>query len=592
MSAKKSHTEEHAAPSRTQNDIVSLRIHIVGIVASLITLIFVIRLFYIQVIDREDYEALAKKQYVKYEEDTFNRGTIFLTHKGGEPVPAAQLMVLYDVVINPSLITDSNREATYQLLVSLSTTTTRELFEEKTKNKNDPHEVVLRGLTEDAIRPLKGTKLPVDVVPYNSRTYTLGEVASKVIGYVGYDGISKRGLYGIENRYDDVLRKGGNGVAFNFFAELFGESDEHTISNEPRFQGDVVLTLEAEVSRFLHEQIVATKKKWNSDMVGAIIMDPQTGAILAMDAVPSFDPGIYEKTEDLSYFSNQLVSGAYEMGSIIKPLTVAAALDSQSVTLDTTYVDTGFRELDGFKVRNFDEKARGTTDLQTILDKSLNVGIVFLVERMGVPLFQKYFQSFGLGKETGIDIPQEAQGLTKNLESSVFVDSATAGFGQGIALTPIQTIRALAALGNGGKLVDPYIVDRIIYDDGTVKETTPTEGLQVIERRTSETVSRMLTHVVDHALKNGEYKMKGYSIAAKTGTAQMSKQGGGYYDDRYLHSFFGYFPAYNPRFVIFIFQTHPKGAEYASATLTDPFFSLVKFLISYYQVPPDRKASL
>ena len=180
--------------------------------------------------------------------------------------------------------------------------------------------------------------------------------------------------------------------------------------------------------------------------------------------------------------------------------------------------------------------------------------------------------------------------LVREIEKlgNVFVDNATAGFGQGIAITPIQTIRALATLGNGGMLVTPHVVDSIIYENGERKKIIQESSERVISKESSEKISRMLVHVVDHALKDGEYKMNHYSVAAKTGTAQMVKKGGGYYDDRYLHSFFGYFPAYDPKFIIFIFHTYPKGAEYASATLTDPFFKIVKFLISYYKIPPDR----
>jgi cell division protein FtsI/penicillin-binding protein 2 len=267
---------------------------------------------------------------------------------------------------------------------------------------------------------------------------------------------------------------------------------------------------------------------------------------------------------------------------------MAAALDAGVVDESTTYNDTGTRNLNGYKVSNYDKVARGISNIQLILDQSLNVGIVFLVEKLGATKFQDYFAKYGLREETGIDLPSESAGLTRNLDSSIFVDAATAGFGQGIAITPIQTIRALASLGNGGKLVNPYVVDSIQLSNGDVKKVIPDEGVQILKDGTSERITRMLVHVVDYALAKGKRKMEHYSIAAKTGTAQIPIPNGGYYEDRYLHSFFGYFPAYNPDFIIFIYQTNPKGAEYASQTLTDPFYKLVDFIINYYGVLPDR----
>jgi cell division protein FtsI (penicillin-binding protein 3)/stage V sporulation protein D (sporulation-specific penicillin-binding protein) len=463
------------------------------------------------------------------------------------------------------------------------------MFMTKASKVNDPYEEIAVNIQEDDALFLQKKKLKgVIFVKDNKRFYPQKDIGSQILGFVGSDGKNTRGQYGIEKYYDDVLSRGMEEKSVNFFAELFADIDVNSMSNKDKGEGDVVLTIDAEAERFLHKTLLETKAEWRSDTIGGIIMDPSTGAIIAMDGLPSYDPNNFGDVESPSVYRNTLVSSVYEMGSIIKPITVASALDAGVVDESTTYYDTGFRDLDGYKVRNFDGKARGTTNMQTILDKSLNVGIVFLVEKLGAKQFQSYFKKFNIGEETGIDLPGEAGGLTKNLDSTVFVDSATSGFGQGIAITPIQTVRALSVLGNGGYLPSPHIVEKIMYKNGTVKSFVPDPTERILKKDTSERITRMLVHVVDTALKNGEYKMPRYSIAAKTGTAQMVKPGGGYYEDRYLHSFFGYFPAYEPRYIVFLFHTYPKGAEYASATLTDPFFKIVKFLISYYEVPPDR----
>lgn len=563
------------------------RIQLVLCVAGLVAFIILARAFYIQVVKHTHYTSVADSQYVTKARNTFDRGTVLLSHRLGEPVLGAELITTYRIAIDPTVIVDA--PGLYDTL-SLYMELDKQDFLSKAAKTKDPYEEIAKDIPEDVIVALRAKKLTgVSFVKDSKRAYPQNEIGAKVFGFVGNDGSRIRGQYGLERYYDDVLARKGNERSINFFAELFTDIEKTIISNNDQDEGDLLLTIDAEVQRALYSLLVETKNTWGSDIIGGIIMDPKTGAIIAMDALPSFDPNQYSGVKNQSFFSNQLVSGVYEMGSIIKPITVAAALDVDAVNLTTTYNDTGFRDLNGYKVRNYDGQARGpNTPIQTILDKSLNVGIVFLVEQLGIPRFQEYFKKFGLGQETGIDLPAEASGLTKSLDSKVFVDNATAGFGQGLAVTPIQTIRALAALGNGGVLVNPYVVDSILYTNGTQKKIVPNTGEQVISKETSEKISRMLVHVVDTALKNGDYKMDHYTIAAKTGTAQMSKPGGGYYEDRYLHSFFGYFPAYEPKYIIFLFHTYPKGAEYASATLTDPFFKLVKFLISYYEVPPDR----
>jgi stage V sporulation protein D (sporulation-specific penicillin-binding protein) len=208
---------------------------------------------------------------------------------------------------------------------------------------------------------------------------------------------------------------------------------------------------------------------------------------------------------------------------------------------------------------------------------------------LGKERFRKYFYGLKLGSETGIDLPNEAHGLVNNLESPREVEYATASFGQGIALTPIATVRALSTLANGGVLITPHLVKSIEYENGDVHDVGYADGERVFSEKTSEDITRMLVTVVDVALKGGKAKNEYYTVAAKTGTAQIADEvNGGYYDDRYLHSFFGYFPAYDPKFLIFLYTVEPKGVEYASETLTDPFMDLVQFLINYYALPPDR----
>ncbi|HCC05821.1 TPA: hypothetical protein DEP94_00430 [Candidatus Nomurabacteria bacterium] len=563
------------------------RIRIVMYFVLFLASVVILRAFYIQVIKHNYYTSLADRQYVSSARASFDRGNIFLSHRNGDPIPAAQLITEYRIAIDPTVIVD--KEAAYNTLNSYVTLDKEEFFAKASKI-NDPYEEIAKDVGEDTVALIRAKKIKgVSFVKDSKRAYPQNDIGSKVFGFVGNNGVRVGGQYGIEKYYDDVLSRDSLGHTINFFAELFTDVEKTIISNQNQEEGDLVLTIDVEVERALHSALVETKKQWNSDTVGGIIMDPQTGAILAMDGLPSFNPNKYGEVKDQSVFSNQLISGVYEMGSIIKPITMASALDAGAVNEQTTYNDTGFRDLNGYKVKNFDGKARGpNTPIQTILDKSLNVGTVFLVEQLGAKKFAEYFKEFGIGEDTGIDLPSEASGLTKNLDSKVFVDSATAGFGQGIAITPIQTIRALAVLGNGGVLVNPHVVDTIIYKNGETKKVVANNGTQVITKESSEKISRMLVHVVDTALANGARKMDHYSVAAKTGTAQMVKPGGGYYDDRYLHSFFGYFPAYEPKYIIFLFQTYPKGAEYASATLTEPFYKMVKFLISYYEVPPDR----
>ncbi len=559
-------------------------------------LIMVTRLYFLQVVHGQNYSDKADRQYTSISVDTFDRGSIYFQNKGGDLISAASLKTGYILAVNTKLIaTDTEM---YYKKISGIIPIDAGTFYSKISKVNDPYEEFQKQIPEDKIKLISDLKLPGLIIEKEKWRYYPGDgLASNVIGFTGYDdsGINILGRYGLEKFYEDNLKRDSSTLYVNTFAEIFSNISNNFIQNKNR-EADIVTSIDPEVQGYVEKEISDTNKKWSSNLTGAIVIDPNTGEIYSMAVTPSFNLNNFKNETNVSIFSNPLVSDAYEMGSIIKPLTMAAGIDDGDVTAKTTYDDKGFVQSDGYTVYNFDKKGRGVIDMQGVLNNSLNTGAAFVMNSMGKDKFLQYFKNYGIGTETGIDLPAEAAGnignLLNNLNNNKKIEYITASFGQGISMTPIITVRALSTLANGGKLIIPHVVKTINYKVGLAKNVSYVdEAKQVITKQTSEEITRMLVRVVDEALAGGTMKMKNYSIAAKTGTAQISrpiKEGGGYYPDKWLHSFFGYFPAYNPRFLVFLYTVDPKNVNYASQTLTSPFFDITKFLINYYEIAPDR----
>ena len=563
------------------------RSRIILLCLTLFSLILLTKLFWVQIMHGDAYAESADRQYVTPRSDIYERGTIFFKSKDGQLISAATQTAGFKIAINPGKIIDG--ESVYEKLSKIIVVLDRQDFIIKVAKINDPYEEVANRLSKKEADAISLLKIPgVNIFKEKWRFYPGETLASHALGLVGYREAELGGRYGLERQYNAELSRKNNNPYVNFFAEVFSNINKTLFKNETE-EGDIITAIEPQVQNFLEKKLMEVKEKYLVDLIGGIIMNPQDGSIYAMGVKPDFYPNNFSKTKTCT-FSNPLVESVLEFGSVVKPLVMAGAIDAGVLTADTTYNDKGLVIVENKEITNFDKKGRGPgTSMQEVLNQSLNTGMVFVEQKLGKEKMRDYLFSYGIKDKTGIDLPNETSGLVGNLNSPREIEYANAAFGQGIALTPVELIRALASLANGGNLVTPHIVQEIKYDNGSSKKMSYPIKRAKITKETSEEITRMLVTVMDKAIKGGLAKLEHFSVAVKTGTAQVADSvTKGYYEDRHTHSFVGYFPAYDPKFIIFLYAVNPKGVPYAATTWTDPFLDITKFLLNYYEIPPDR----
>lgn len=425
------------------------------------------------------------------------------------------------------------------------------------------------------------------------RYYPEGNIASHVLGFVSYAGEDGEGRYGLEEFFNEELfgqygslkgeRGGGNSMIVN---------DREYVKPVPG--SDLVLTIDRSVEFFACDKLKQAVDKFKAVGGSVIIVEPKTGAIIAMCSVPDFDPNDYRNVADIKVFNNPATSFQYEPGSVFKSVTMSIAIDQGKVSPATTYNDAGYVMINGWPkpIKNADFASyggHGVVDMNTVLEKSLNTGAIFAMKQVGSKVFADYVKNYGFGERTGIELGAEASGNMNSLlkKKVIEIDAATASFGQGISVTPLQMVMAYQALANKGVLMKPYIVKTIIHPDGRKEEIPPQQVKRVVSEQAAETVIAMLVNVVEkgHSVKEA---ISGYYIGGKTGTAQIASAGG-YYTDRYNHTFIGVAPADNPRFVMLTHLDSPKGFQYADSTAAPLWRDIADFLLKYYQVPKNRK---
>ncbi|MBP9818544.1 MAG: penicillin-binding protein 2, partial [Candidatus Pacebacteria bacterium] len=537
------------------------RIRIIAGCVFLFAILLLVKLYSVQIIHSEDFRDRADRQYQR-PANAFNRGTIYFTDKAGTKISAATLKTGFILAIIPkSLQRDASIDTTYNKLLEIVPTLNYEEYAAKANKVGDTYEEIAKRIDEEQGKKIAALKIPgVSLYKDKWRYYPGGELAAHVLGFMGYKGNEIGGRYGLERSYEDNLKRESDDVYVNFFAELFSNIKKG-VSGE--LQGDVVTSIEPRTQAYVEDMLKKISGQYSSERSGAIVMDPNTGEIVSMALYPTFDPNNFQAASGPEVFRNDMVESVNEMGSILKPLTMAVGIDLGKVHATTTYNDTGSVTSDGRTIYNFDKKGRrGVITLQYALSKSLNTGFAYVVQRTGNKAFTEYFKNFGFGTKTGIDLPNEGAGLVDNLNSPRDIEHITASFGQGIALSPVQVVRAFSAIANGGTLVTPHVVKQIDYRVGISKDkkgdSDASANVRVIKETTSKEVTDMMVYNVDNSLLEGKAKNPRYSVAAKTGTAQIAVKGG-YSDDRYLHSFVGYLPAYDPKFVVFMYTVNPRG---------------------------------
>jgi len=542
--------------------------------------IIISRLFYWQIIKRDELSALALSQYSGVRKLLPQRGEI----KTSDGFPVVSNRVSYLVFANPKVIKDKKKIANTLSLhlksdvSSIRTLLSLDRFWVSIKSGLDPK-------TKDLISDLR-----LDGIGFEqqfNRFYPEASLSAHTLGFVGKDesGVDK-GYFGLEGYYDRLLR--GKEEYIVEIQDAVGRPILSKMTKRSKRVDGSSLKLSVERSiQFLVEQKLKKgieKYGASSGMVG--VMNPRTGHVIVMAAFPSFSPDSYQDyNEDV--YKNPFISNTFEPGSTLKPLIMSGALDASVVKPQTQCnICGGPITIGGYELHTWNDKYFKDTNMVDVIRRSDNTGMVFVAQKLGVDRMISYLTKFGIGQLTDIDLEGEVAPSLKPKGEWYSVDLATAGFGQGISLTPIELLDAFAAIANKGKRMQPLVVASVEMPDGKVVKIEP----KVLNTAISEKTAKVMTEILVNAVNKGEAqwtRLKGYRIAGKTGTASIPVKG--HYDpDQTIASFIGFAPADDPKFVMLVILDKPTTSPYGSETAAPIFFDIAKDLLSYYGIPPSE----
>lgn len=533
------------------------------------------KLFYLQVLNPK---LSLEDLYLKNQKIYPSRGKIF--DRTGEPLAINQPSYL--LYFEPKKITDKDK-LIYKLdqILKIGEAT----LSAKTDQSKD-WVVVKQDIDKKSKQAVEKLSLPgVGFEENFKRYYPEASLAAHLLGFVGKDYWGENiGYFGIEGYYNKDL-SGLPGV-FKSERDLLGRpiiiGTQERI--EPENGRDIYLTIDKSVQAIAKKKLLQGLESYQAKEGCVIIADPETMEILSSVCLPDFDlDKYYQFTEE--YFKNPAISSVYEPGSIFKPFVMAAAIEEKAVKPTDLYNEKGPVQIGEYSIKTWNDKYEGKISMTRILEKSSNVGMVYVGERLGKKKLYSYLQKFGFDQSTGVDLQGEGSGYLKPFNQWYPVDFATVPFGQGIAVTPIQIIRGFASIINGGKLLRPEVVKKLMMDNQE-RQVEPELQKHVISEQTSAIMKKMLLSTIE----NGEMKWakpKGYQIGGKTGTAQIPI-GGRYDPSKTIASFIGFAPYENPKFIILVILREPKTSPWGSETAAPLFFEIAKELLIYYNIAPEQ----
>ncbi len=564
------------------------RLGFVVAIITLATLGIVARLVQLQIVNHDRYATEAQNIHVAQKIMSGRRGA--LLDRNGYPLAASKNT--YDVMVEVKAWQDPV-EATQDAADIAAVTGGEPNDMVSVVQGASIYEIaVARSLTYDQATRIRDLGLSgVRLLPSKVRLYPEGNIAAPLIGFVGRDHI---GLTGLEADLEGVI--GGGSGTLTFERDGLGNQIAFGDRSElPPLPGsDVVLTIDRFIQRMAEQELDKAIEKHEASGGTIIVVQPETGEILAMANRPSFDlinPDLSDESK-LALFRNRAITDQYEPGSVFKLITASAAFDLGLVEPDTWWYDEGVVYANGWTIRNWDLSANGSQTVTQILAKSLNTGAAWLAQQVGPKDFYDYVYRFGFGEPTGSGLGGEVGGQVRTPDNDPDnwqpVDMATNSFGQGISVTPLQMAMAVSAIANDGKLMKPMIVKEIIGPNGT-QVTEPETVRQVISPETSRTLLDIMGVVVQ-GIPSSFLDIQGYKVGGKTGTANLVSGSGGYRDSAYISSFVGVAPLEDPKLVVMVKIDEPKGVPWGTVVAAPAFDRIVQAALPYLKIPPQDPA--